>query len=114
MSAPQWSPVDDETADLLHLVATGPLAPPSADPEWDEFTRCLRHVASLHDGIVSPNHMRPLVRGVVAPRRIGAFYSRASAQDLIRATGEWVISTDTEGGNAGRPCRTYRYTGPGA
>jgi len=111
MSAPQWSAVDEETADLLALVATGPLAPPVADEEYDEFKRCLRYV-SLADGIVDPNAMRPLLRKAdIAPRRVSAFYHKASAEDLIRATGDWVLSDDKQGGNAGRPVRTYRYCG---
>lgn len=109
-TSPRWEPVDNDQADLLSLVAMGPLAPKTADEEYDEFKRCLRFV-SCDTGIVNPNHMRELVRDVIAPRRISAFYHKASAEDLIRATGEWEISDDKQGGNAGRPVRLYRYCG---
>ena len=62
------------------------------------------------DGIVRPNSVRPLVRGVVDPRRVGAFYSRACAQGLLVATGDWQTSDDTAGRNGGKPSRTYRFT----
>ncbi len=108
MSAPQWSPVDDETADLLHLVRDE--GHPSTDHEWVAFVAAIR--AAARDGVVDPNAVREELRGVVAPRRIGAFYQAALKADLLRPTGQWVISTDTVGRNAGRPCRTYRLADP--
>jgi hypothetical protein len=104
MTAPQWSPVDDDTADLLHLVRDEGHF--SADHEWTEFVTALRFTAAPRDGLVDPNAVRELLRGVVAPRRIGAFYQAAIKADLIRPTGEWVVSTDTAGRNSGKPCRT--------
>lgn len=101
---PTWESVDNYTADLLDLVRDE--GHPSADYEWEEFTRCL-HAAADTDGRVDPNRLRELVRGVVAPRRVGAFTNRALKAGLIEPVG-WVISTDTEGRNAGRPCRVYR------
>lgn len=111
MSAPHWSPVDDETADLLALVATGPLAPPTADAEWDHFVGALRLAAMRNDGLIRPNDLRPYVRSRVAPQRIGAFTNRALAQGLIVATGDWETSDDTEGRNSGKPARVYRWIG---
>lgn len=106
MTAPRWS--DSEQGDLLELVALG-TPQGTADAEWQMFLTALRHAAV--DGIVTPNRMRPLCRHFIAPRRISAFYSRAMARDLIAPTGEWELSDDREGKNAGRPMRTYRVIG---
>lgn len=112
MSGPKWAPVDEETSDLLSLVATGPLAPPTADEEWVDFQRCLRTVAAENGGLVLPNALRPLVRGHIAPRRIGAFTNRALAQGLVEYTGDWETSNDLEGRNAGKPARIMRLLAP--
>jgi hypothetical protein len=48
------------------------------------------------------------LRNVIAPKRIGAFTNRAKAEGLIVDTGEWQVSDDHEGRNAGRPARVYR------
>lgn len=109
-TAPAWSPVDDATADLLSLVAD--TNHPSADFEWDFFVTAL-HRAALPVGnrCIDPNKLRRIVRGQVAPRRIGAFTNRAKAEGLIADTGEWVVSDDAAGRNGGKPCRVYRLVG---
>jgi hypothetical protein len=108
VSAPQWAPVDDDTADLLALVRDE--GHPSADHEWALFVDAVRTVAR-RDGMVRPNDLRPLVRGRVAPKRLGAFHHRALSSGLLTVTGEWEISNDREGRNAGRPMRVLRLTG---
>ena len=111
MSAqPAWESVDDYTADLLSLVADE--GHPSADFEWDEFVRCLRFAASRGAGTISPNVLRPLVRGKVAPRRIGAFTHRALSQGLVAYTGDYELSDDTEGRNGGKPARVMAWVEP--
>ena len=105
---PTWS--DSSQGDLLELVAQGSPSSPSADEEWETYQSALVEAADA-DGIVRPNVLRPLVRGRIAPRRISAFTSRAVARDLIVPTGEWEISDDHAGRNAGRPMRTYRLAG---
>lgn len=105
-TAPHWSPVDDHTADLLALVAD--TNHPSPDFEWTEYLTAVRHCAALDGGLVRPNRLRPLLRGVVAPRRIGAFTNRAKAERLLVDAGEWEVSDDHHGRNAGRPMRVYR------
>jgi len=113
MSAqPRWEGVDNETADLLSLVADGPMSG-HADHEWDHFVFALRDAAIWGQprGRINPNRLRRLVRNEVAPRRIGAFTNRALSQGLIEPTGEWEISDDHEGRNAGRPSRVYRWIG---
>ena len=107
MTAPTWSAVDDTTADLLALVADEGHV--SADHEWDLFVAAL-HQAADYDGTIRPNVLRPLVRGKVAPRRIGAFVNRAVRSGLVAYTGDYEISDDTEGRNAGRPARVMRLT----
>jgi hypothetical protein len=109
MTAPRWS--DSGQGDLLELVAKGSPSTGTADAEWDAFVGALKRCADMLGGRVSPNHLRGKVRGHVAPRRIGAFTSRAVARNLIEPTGEWEISDDTEGKNSGRPCRVYRWVG---
>lgn len=111
-TAPQWSPVDDETADLLALVADE--GHPSADYEWDVFCAAPYEVAYYSDCIISPNRLRPKLRGHVAPRRIGAFTYRALPQGLVEYTGDWEISNDTEGRNSGKPARVMRWVGGAA
>ena len=103
---PQWS--DSEQGDLLELVARGNVATDAADREWDFFVNALENVGAV-DGRISANVMREHVRGVVAPKRIGAFTSRAVARGLIVPDG-WELSDDRQGGNAGRPARCYRLT----
>lgn len=107
MSAPTWSPIDDDTASLLDLVANDEVTPRPQE-EWEFFVRAVRFAGTADDGVVNPNTLRSLIRGHVAPKRIGAFTSRAKAEGLIVDTGEWVVSDDHEGRNAGRPCRVYR------
>lgn len=106
MMRPEWSRTDDETADLLTLVADTNHV--SADYEWDIFVAALETVAIGPGGVIYPNEIRPLIRGKVAPRRIGAFTHRAISQGLVEYTGEWQISDDREGRNAGRPARVMR------
>jgi hypothetical protein len=107
--SPRWSSVDEDTADLLSLVA-GDKIGPWADEEWSRFTQALEAASDLN-GRIDPNFLRPLLRGSVAPNRIGAFTNRAKAEGLIAWDGEWVTSDDREGKNSGKPTRVYRYLG---
>lgn len=103
---PRWS--DSEQTDLLELVALG-TPQGDADAEWRLFVSALE--ASVDNGLIRPNSLRPRVRGHVAPKRLGAFVSRAIAQKLIEPNGDWEISDDREGKNAGRPARCYVWIG---
>jgi hypothetical protein len=105
MTAPRFAPVDEPTADLLSLVAD--VDHPSVAHEWEIFTEAIV-TASLFDGIVRPNDLRPMLAGRVAPRRIGAFTNRALAQGLIEWRGEWQVSDDKHGRNVGKPAKQYR------
>lgn len=109
MMRPEWSTVDDSTSDLLSLVADTNHV--SSDREWSEFVRCLKHVAALNGGVIEPNELRPMVRGVIAPRRIGAFTNRALRAGLVAYTGEWQVSNDLAGRNGGKPARVMAWIG---
>lgn len=111
MTSPAWSPVDDDTADLLTLVRDEGHV--SADYEWDYYVNALQNCAAL-DGLIYPNQLRKHVRGSVAPHRIGAFAHRALSRALVEYTGEWEISDDTEGRNGGKPARIRRWIGAAA
>lgn len=104
---PQWS--DSGQGDLLELIALG-TPQGTADAEWECFVSALRVAAAGAGGMVDQNVVRPLIRGAIKPNRIGAFYSRACARDLIEPSG-WSTSQDREGRNAGRPMRTYVWLG---
>lgn len=108
MSTPQWSPVDDATADLLTLVAD--TDHPSVDHEWTYYVNALENCGAV-DGLIFPNDLRKHVRGSVAPRRIGAFTNRALKLGMVAYTGDWQISDDHEGKNAGKPARVMRWVG---
>lgn len=103
---PVWS--DSGQGDLLALVRDE--SHPSTDHEWLIFTDALRTAADS-DGVIRPNVLRPLIRGKVAPRRIGAFTNRALADGLVAYTGEWQVSDDAAGRNGGKPMRIMRLTG---
>jgi hypothetical protein len=110
-SQPQWSATDDTTATLLTLVADA-----ASDAEWQVYLEALRIAAAIPDSppdVIKPNTLRRVLNGYpehrrVAPRRVGAFASRAVRQQLVTYTGEWQTSDDTHGRNAGKPCRVMR------
>lgn len=109
VTAPTWEAVDSDAGDLLSLLADdGTLR---TDDEWAEFVAALRFVAEGYAGRIPPNALRPLLREVVKPQRIGAFTNRAKAEGLIAWDGEWEVSDDSEGRNAGKPARVYRWIG---
>lgn len=107
---PEWEAVDADTADLLDLLADDGSVLPSKAEQWLIYVAALRTVAAMNGGRIPANHLRPAVRGLVAAPRIGAFARRARLEGLIADAG-WSISDDTEGGNAGKPCRDFVWTG---
>lgn len=109
-SQPQWEPVDKATGDVLKMVELGPMAPATADNEWDYFTATLRFLARGNDGLILPNLLRPLVKEHVDAHRIGAFTRRAALENLIVADG-YEISDDLASRNRGRPMRRWRWIG---
>ena len=107
---PTFESVDNYTTDLLGLVALGSPTG-TADAEWEYYVDALATVAARHAGLIPPNELRPLVRGHVASKRIGAFTHRALCKGLIRRTGDWQVSDDHEGRNAGRPAPVMEWVG---
>lgn len=105
--------VDQRTSDLLDLVAGDPT---HAD---DRATVVAAIVADAdkHAGIVDPNRVRAALTGdhglTVYPRVIGAVYSALAKRGALTVAGV-TTNTDTDGGNAGKPQRTYRLTDRGA
>lgn len=109
MSTPTWSSVDDNTGDLLDLIAEQNPATPQERDEWVFFINIL-HGFSQPTGFIDQNNVREELRGKVKANRVGAFYRRALLEGLIEPAG-WVVSTDAVGKNSGRPCRMYRWLG---
>ncbi len=106
---PRWAPVDDDTADLLTLVANTESALPEPEQQWDHFVSVLRRVANANHGLINQNAVRPLLRGEIKSQRIGAFYNRAAKTGLIRASQDHTISNDKHGRNTGKPARVWRW-----
>ena len=102
---PTWTAVPTDTQAVLDLVAD--TDHPSVDLEWEVFKKAVQEVAAEHEGLVSQNAVRPKIRGRVAPKRIGAFYNRACSRGILQPTGDWELSRDREGRNAGRPSKVY-------
>ena len=109
---PYFAPVDENTGDLLSLIAEEKPPIPSVREEWEHYVESLRAAAAGRAGLIYPNDLRPLVRGHVKPNRIGAFTHRALSDGLVERTGDWQISDDTEGRNSGRPMPVMRWIGP--
>lgn len=110
-TSPRWSAVDDDTSDLLTLVANQDSALPEPEQQWDHFVSVLRRVANANHGLINQNAVRPLLRGEIKPQRIGAFYNRAAKTGLIRASQDHTISNDKHGRNTGKPARLWEWLG---
>jgi hypothetical protein len=109
VNGPEWTGVGEPTGDMLELVAKGPLAPLTADHEWETFLKALEAAADDQQ-LIHPNTLRPIVKDDVKPCRIGAFTRRALCAGLIVADG-WQVSDDVESKNRGKPMRVYRWIG---
>ena len=110
-SRPHFEAADENTGDLLSLIAEEKPPIPSVREEWDYYVQALKTTAASRAGLIYPNELRPLVRGHVKANRIGAFTHRALRAGLIERTGDWQVSDDTEGRNAGRPMPVMRWLG---
>lgn len=110
MNGPEWTGVGEPTGDMLELVAKGPLAPKTADHEWEHFLKVIEGVSKHYDGRIRLNLIRPLLRDAIKPCRIGAFTRRALCAGLIVADGH-EISDDVQSKNRGKPIRVYRWIG---
>lgn len=92
--------------DMLAMIATDPIH----GHDRATVEAAIRADAARH-GDIDPNRVRESLTNehglTVYPRVIGATYSALRQSGVIAPLG-WTISTDTHGGNAGKPARTYR------
>ncbi len=72
-------------------------APTGPESEWRLFVGALQQVVRP-DGRVHQHDVRPLIRGRVAPKRIGQFYARAKREELLVQVGK-EPSNDRQGRN---------------
>lgn len=79
------------------------------DPEWALFKVALAEAA--RGGVVHQSAVRPIIRGRIEPKHIGALYRRAKAEGLIRDTGEREPSNDVAGRNTDKLDRIYALRG---
>jgi len=112
MSAPHFAPVDDDTADLLGLIADDPRV---ADDYALFLDAC--KTAALHDGLVRVNEVRELLTDrwgclVIEPRRLSAFWAKSTGRGKpMVKTGDWAVCKGSGSGNDGRPQPVRRWVG---
>lgn len=112
MSAPQFAPVDDTTADLLSLVAD--TETPTGRDHYARFLDACKADANSHQGYVSVNRVRAAltVNGElqIDPRAFSAMWSRATGKDRpMVKTGNWITCAGSTSGNDGRPYPERRW-----
>lgn len=112
MSALRWEPVDDNTADLLSV-----LADPSPTIGADVpalFLAACEADAYTHGGLVSVNRVRRLLADADIPaRRYSALWSHFTGRGkpMVKAPGEWEVCSGSTSGNDGRPFPLRRWVG---
>lgn len=112
MSAPQFAPADDETQDLLSLIANDPR---HAEDE-QRFLDACQSDARDHGGIVSVNRVRSLLTNrhglTIEPRRLSALWNAHTGRGkAMVTTGDWETCQGSSSGNDGRPFRLRRWVG---
>ena len=113
MTAPTWSAVDSDTADILDTVNADWL--PFAPAERIRIAAAIRSDAATHDGSVSPNRVRAALAALPVaeqpkPQRVGPVYRALCLAGMLQVDG-WETSTDRHGRNSGKPSRRYRWIG---
>ncbi len=111
MSAPQFAPVDDDTNDLLSLVAD--ITSPIGQDDPDQFLAACRLDAMAHDGEVSVNRVRALMSDAgIEPHRYSAFWNTftGKGRPMVKADA-WEVCEGSTSGNDGRPFRLRRWVG---
>jgi hypothetical protein len=103
--------------DLLMLIAEDPSL--SAVEDADRIRSAILADGRAHNGLIDSNRVReslrnhdPLANLDVFHKRIGAQYSALRQRGLIVRQG-YIESTDTRGGNAGKPVPRWRLTEAG-
>jgi hypothetical protein len=106
---PTWSASDDETNDLLTLVADA--TSPIGRDAPDLFLAACRRDAMAHDGLVSVNRVRVLMAEAdVEPHRYSSFWSAFTGRGkpMVKADA-WEPCEGSASGNDGRPYRLRRW-----
>ncbi len=94
--------LDEQTAALLERLA--------GEPQHRDARAVI--VAAIvadgrsHAGVVDPNRVRDALAGRVPAQLVGAVYQQLKTRRVLVWAG-WTTSTDTNGGNVGKPARTY-------
>lgn len=111
MSAPNFEPVDSDTADLLSLVADTE-APVGRDAVT-AFLEACKQDAAAHAGLVSVNRVRALLKDEqIPPRRLSAMWSAFTGKGKpMRKTSAWEPCKGSSSGNDGRPFMLRRWVG---
>jgi hypothetical protein len=105
------------TAEQLLLIADEPT--PSAAEDSERIRSAILADGKAHHGLIDSNRVRESLRNHdamenldVFHKRIGAQYSALRQRGLIVRQG-YIESTDTHGGNAGKPVPRWRLTEAG-
>lgn len=105
MSAPTSTQLAFSDKDaVLDLIAGDPIHERDREAIVEAIRRSVRH-----DGTVSANDWRDSIPSWVYPRVVGATVQALIKAHVLTPTGEWDISNDIRGRNAGRPTRVYRW-----
>jgi hypothetical protein len=111
MIGPTFAPVDEDTADLLHLISSDVR---KAD-DYATFLRVCETDAECH-GYVSVNRVRKRLSNeyglTIHPRTYSAFWSKACRKGgPMVTTVEWETCDDRRGRNGGKPQRKRLWVG---
>lgn len=101
------APADREKDAVLALISGDPLHARDRQAVVDAIAASVRP-----DGTVCSNDWRGLIPTWVYPRVIGATVNALTKARVLTPTGQWVISDDVHGRNAGRPARVYAWRAP--
>lgn len=109
MSAPQWSAMDDETHDLLALVADT-YTEPARDANAIFLDACRRD-AMANDGFVSANRVRVLVGDQIESHRYSAMWSHHTGEGRAMKVAGYETCEGSKSGNNGKPYLRRRWQG---
>jgi len=104
--------MSDDLLDLLCALAADPTF--MGESARDRIIDAMLKASDNHEGALDPNQVRTLLSNdhglTVNPRQLSATYSSLRQKGTIVPTG-WTTNTDINGGNAGKPLRTYTWVG---
>lgn len=106
---PQWSAMDDDTSDLLSLVADTYTEP--ARDACDVFLAACERDAESHDGEVSVNRVRLLVADQIEHHRFSAMWARFTGPGRPMVRDGWETCAGSSSGNNGKPYPRRRWQG---